>query len=777
MDTYDACDIRLLRFKQGKAFPKERRLLLEDISAFESAVFKDGASFPSCAPITFSERISVKLDIGSAVGFSLNNYKFDYAVIKAHDSANPMRNATYYYFIDSFERVSDSVARAEMTVDELNTISGNNYLLKNLLSDRCIVKREHKNRFFLKANRWLPLIDRIPEGIGFPVKRIFTSYVEDDAIDWTTFYFSEAQSGDSPIAMRVAPNKAVSVAQPTAAQSITIDLSQHLLPNGAYYVTEAENSGDGIVRLRFTNSSGGQNVQEFALSEEMPDPNNAALKLKCLSIRLSIINANQVKAVALFYDAENNFATSKEISSGIGSAGAEVEITFPKCLRDGVYGQDKLTALSDILALPPMPAPYFDASSTVARELRPSTEISRTSLYLKKAIENPYRPFSYSGKTADGTPILWDGMRAANGILVFADKSLFGKNEFSFYPTERKVIGELSLPQLLETPTEDPNGKQTALANETKAYHSDFYFVKLVYDSFSLEMKEEECYFNVNIGSEENKNIVFRFIASSDMVSEFYFSPRYYPGVNPKEPFFTTHFKEDYPNLLIINRNNETPVFTSAYLDYLRTGYNYDLKSQAVAIGLQGLGVALNAINAGVGLASAAVTGGMTAPYAVGATTSLISSIVNLGTNASENNRGNAQRLNELRAQGASVAGNSDYDISKAYTKNRVKMVGYRIEGEALEAVKNMFYLKGYASAAVKRPTLDNRASFDYLEAEPDLSPEAMVFPKWIRDLLADDVRAGVTAMHYRGEADGYDVNQTSSNWENDILHTPLGGK
>lgn len=776
MDTYDACDIRLLRFKQGKGFPKERRLLLENISAFESAVFSYGASFPSCAPIAFSERISVKLDIGSAVGFSLNNYRFDYAVIKAHDSANPMRNATYYYFIDSFERVSDSVARAEMTIDELNTISGNNYLLKNLLSDRCIVKREHKNRFFLKANRWLPLIDRIPEGIGFPVKRLFTSYIEDDAIDWTTFYFSEAQSGDSPIAMRVAPNKAVSVAQPTASESVTesVDASW---ANGAYYVTEAETtSGNRDVTLTYQNTQGSSSTKKASLLAEIPDPSNAAKKLKCLAIRI-VKTSNKISAVSLFYDNENNYVTSSEISQPYGGQGAFTQFSFPKCLRDGVYGQTELTALSDILSLPPMPIGFFDLGTFDARDLRPSTEINRTSLYLKKAIENPYRPFSYSGKMDDGTPILWDGMRATNGILVFADKSLFGKNDFSFYPTDRKVIGELSLPQLLTTPTEDPAGKQTALANETKAYHSDFYFVKLVYDSFSLPMKEEECYFNVNIGSEENKNIVFRFIASSDMVSEFYFSPRYYPGVNPKEPFFTTYFAEDYPNLLIINRNNETPVFTSAYLDYLRTGYNYDLKSQAVAIGLQSLGVALNAINAGVGLASAAMTGGMSAPYAVGATTSLISSIVNLGTNASENNRGNAQRLNELRAQGASVAGNSDYDISKAYTKNRVKMVGYRIEKEALEDVKNMFYLKGYASAAVKQPTLDNRHSFDYLEAEPDFSPEAMVFPKWIRDLLADDIRSGVTAMHYRGEADGYDVNQTSSNWENDILHTPLGGE
>lgn len=775
MDTYDACDIRLLRFKQGKAFPKERRLLLENISAFESAVFSSGASFPSCAPITFSERISVKLDIGSAVGFSLNNYKFDYAVIDAKDSANPARHAVYYYFIDSFERVSDSVARAEMTIDELNTISGNNYLLKNLLSDRCIVKREHKNRFFLKSNRWLPLIDRIPEGIGFPVKRLFASYVEDDAIDWTTFYFSEAQSGDSPIAVRVAPNKAVSVAQPAASESVTQSVSGWA--NGAYYVTEAETtSGNRDVVLTYQNTQGTSSTKKASLLAEIPDPSNSAKKVKCLAIRI-VKTSKGIAAVSLFYDNENNYVTSTEISQPQPSQGAFVNFSFPKCLRDGVFGQDQLTALSDILSLPPMPSEFFSVGTFDVRELRPSTEINRTSLYLKKALENPYRPFSYSGKTGDGTPILWDGMRATNGILVFADKSLFGKNDFSFYPTDRKVIGELSLPQLLTTPTEDPAGKQTALANETKAYHSDFFFVKLVYDSFSLEMKEEECYFNVNIGSEENKQIVFRFIASSDMVSEFYFSPRYYPGVNPKEPFFTTFYKEDYPNLLIINRNNETPVFTSAYLDYLRTGYNYDLKSQAVAIGLQGLGVALNAINAGVGLASAAMTGGVSAPYAVGATTSLISSIVNLGTNASENNRGNAQRLNELRAQGASVAGNSDYDISKAYTKNRVKMVGYRIEKEALEAVKNMFYLKGYASAAVKRPTMDNRNSFDYLEAEPDFSSEAMVFPKWIRDLLADDIRAGVTAMHYRGEADGYDVNQTSSNWENEILHTPLGGK
>lgn len=777
MDTYDACDIRLFRFKTGKAFPRERRLILENIAAFESAVFDYGASFPSCAPITFSERISVKLDIGSAPAFSLGSGKFDYAVIKAHDSANPSRNAVYYYFIDSFERVSDSVARAEMTIDELNTISGNDYLLKNLLSDRCIVKREHKNRFFLKANRWLPLIDRIPEGIGFPVKRLFTSYVEDDGIDWTTFYFSEAQSGDSPIATRVMPSKEVGVNQRVAQSPLVVDLINKRMAKGCYYLVASETQKEGVDAFKAVTATwekdGATSVSEAVLYSKIPDPNDPSKALTCLAalVEMNYSAAVSVKVTALYYDNELNFAKAVEGNTlAVGSGGVSLSIAFPSCLRFGENNKG-ITSLADMLRLETDPE-YYLVTAIETRYLKSSNEISRTSLYLKKAIETPYRPFEYEVGVQ-----LKAGVYEANGILIFAEGSLYGKNDFSFYPTDKRLIGYLSLPQLLQTPTEDPAGKQTALDNETKAYHSDFYFVKFVYDSFSLAMKEEECYFNVNVGSEENKEIVFRFIASSDMVSEFYFSPRYYPGLNPKEPFFTTYFKEDYPNLLIINRNNETPVYTSAYLDYLRTGYNYDLKSQAVAIGLQGLGVALNAINAGVGLASAAFTGGLTSPYAVGATTSLISSIVNLGTNASENNRGNAQRLNELRAQGASVAGNSDYDISKAYTNNRVKMVGYRIEKEALEAVKNLFYLKGYASAAVKRPTMDNRTSFDYLEAEPDFSPEAMAFPKWVRDLVADDIRAGVTALHYRGDADGYDVNQTSSNWENEILHTPLGGK
>ena len=227
---------------------------------------------------------------------------------------------------------------------------------------------------------------------------------------------------------------------------------------------------------------------------------------------------------------------------------------------------------------------------------------------------------------------------------------------------------------------------------------------------------------------------------------------------------------EDYPLHLIINRNNETPVYTSAYLDYLRTGYNYDLKSQAVQLGMQGLGIAISAINAGVGIAATFATGGLAAPYAVSAATGFASSIANIGKTAAENQRGNAQRLKELQAQGASVAGNSDFAVSKRYTKNRVSLETYSVEPRLINAARSFFYLKGYATDEIKAPNCHTRAHFDFVECDPVFQPEALsLFPKWMLELIADDLRQGVTVMHpVNGD---YDIAQTSSNYELSVLN------
>ena len=79
-------------------------------------------------------------------------------------------------------------------------------------------------------------------------------------------------------------------------------------------------------------------------------------------------------------------------------------------------------------------------------------------------------------------------------------------------------------------PTEATDGKATALQLEPKVYSSEFRFSKLVYDSFSIVLKGEDCYFNTNLSETGNNKVVFKFFASPSMVSEFDLTLYSWPG-------------------------------------------------------------------------------------------------------------------------------------------------------------------------------------------------------------------------------------------------------
>ena len=419
--------------------------------------------------------------------------------------------------------------------------------------------------------------------------------------------------------------------------------------------------------------------------------------------------------------------------------------------------------MAAILRLPTLDI-FFKKDVDDLERIVAESDIDRTALGLKKAICLPYRPFD-----RDASGYLPEGCFVVAGKILLARDDL--ESTIEWRPSGRNRI--LQLPKLSAKPTETTDGKGSALQLEPKVFSSEFQFSKLVYDSFSIVLKGEASYFNLNLSETGNDKIVFKFFASPSMVSEFDFSLYSWPGYSASEFILTPVWTEDYPLHLIINRNNETPVYTSAYLDYLRTGYNYDLKSQAVQLGMQGLSIAISAINAGVGIAATFTPGvGIAAaPYAVSAATGFASSIANIGKTAAENERGNAQRLKELQAQGASVAGNSDFAVSKRYTKNRASLETYAVEPRLIASARNFFYLKGYATDEIKAPSCHTRAHFDFVECDPVFQPEALsLFPKWMLDLIADDLRQGVTVLH--PVAGDYDIAQQSSNYELSILNS-----
>lgn len=763
---YSSTNVKLYRFKTGKAFAKGQRFALDLPLDNKGAIFDlpSALSFLACAPFKLEPELEIKLELDSAFAIPASVEDYDYCIIHADGGTGHVNDLPY--FIEKIERVSDQVVRVRLLFDELNFMSaiGSADGIASFLSDRTRVTREHKDRFALSktGKSYLPVIDRFPEGISGNFRRTSKEAIElsenvktGKGFDWTAFYFSDGTDASSPISSFLVADeplfqKTLKAAKDTLAYA---DIPEAV----SLYFTLPEASDKTVEGYMLTGGATPGRTVTLGEEADIEGRHCVVMAARIWTGKKAGDNFLQSYFYKVWYDKNGLFVKEEQVGTFYDHM---FKIVAPRCARVFSGTSAWPTSLSAILRLPTLSA-FFKKDVDDLERISAESEIDRTSLGLKKAICLPYRPFD-----RDASGYLPEGCFVVAGKILLAGDDLESTIEFT--PKGR----DLRLPYMTAKPTEATDGKATALRLEPKVYSSEFRFAKIVYDSFAIVLKGEESYFNTNLSEIGNDKIVFKFFASPSMVSEFDLTLYSWPGWSAEEFIITPIWGEDYPLHLIINRNNETPVYTSAYLDYLRTGYNYDLKSQAVQLGMQGLGIAISAINAGVGIAATFTPGvGIAAaPYAVSAATGFASSIVNIGKTAAENQRGNAQRLKELQAQGASVAGNSDFAVSKRYTKNRASLESYSVEPRLIESARSFFYLKGYATDEIKVPSCHTRAHFDFVECDPVFQPEALsLFPKWMLDLIADDLRQGVTFLH--AVAGDYDIGQTSSNYELSVLN------
>ena len=129
---------------------------------------------------------------------------------------------------------------------------------------------------------------------------------------------------------------------------------------------------------------------------------------------------------------------------------------------------------------------------------------------------------------------------------------------------------------------------------ETKRYNSSFHIEKLAYDSFSVAMPLERLTVNPNASEEDEAvHAKITFYPSADFGSNRLFK------VDPPEVYTWKHIT-DYEQYRFCSRNNELPIFSSNYITYRRTGYNYDKKRNTLGLWSQALGLVGSALG-GVG--------------------------------------------------------------------------------------------------------------------------------------------------------------------------------
>ena len=292
---------------------------------------------------------------------------------------------------------------------------------------------------------------------------------------------------------------------------------------------------------------------------------------------------------------------------------------------------------------------------------------------------------------------------------------------------------------------------------ESKIYHSDFYYKKFVYDSFSFIYQYELINFEKSI----NTYFEFDFITSSSINSRFMFYFKNY--------HVDSYAVDDYNNYLIISRNNERTLYNSAYINYIKTGFNFDVKNKNTQNFMNWGSFALSLGATIATVASTIATTGATAPLLIGASVSTVGTFTNAINSTISSERNFEQKQEQLKAQSTNVINSDDFDLLNEYNKNSLLMMNYKVSERVRKLLLDLFYYYGYKCNEIKMPDLNTRKYFNFIQCEADIKEyRSILIKEEYYNMLVELYNKGVTLFHnFNGH---YDIEQVKDNTERNLL-------
>ena len=653
---------------------------------------------------------------------------YDYMRIHFMETV-PSPDVDYYYFIKSVKWLSTGVLGISGRLDVLNTV----YPFLTF-SAHTITRRRHFSRFAnYGSGTALRVVHKYDEGF-YPVQYMWRgSAVSEanqgsDSVQWNMIYRNTNlpdpdqfyQVNPVEIHLTTDSDRAVDI----EAQAVDVLTPENFTgTNGYDYLLDR---GDLNVGMTFT--LGGTTITvtstgDWYIFRKASDGN--------MKIYRGILNMGEVTRSTLLGSGEsialaNHTATTLHFQNG--------EIPFYPGTFDYTISLTKTTA--NLYGI--------------------HGSYDRTDSKLIKVVKVPYSPVavSYSGGKFQ-IPSGWSFDAAAHDLKCDDANQKFSRTI---------TISKTNYLNAIMIASISPAVNQTRnIVNESKLYHSAFYTYKFAYDSFSVTFPME----NVNAATKAafstavaSGQVTFDYVVSSTISGRFLFS-----WANSWGAVFDS--TEDYPFLMNVARNNEEPVFTSAYINYLRTGYNYDVKAKNLSAIQSATGIATSAA---AGLAAGALSGNP-AGAIVGAAFGALSGALSAVYRQVSAEQSIQQKLTQTRAQSVSVAGSDDVDLMVKYAKNRLSMLEYRPSDETRQMLFNLFYYYGYACNETGTPTHHNRYYFDFLQcdAEFDDGSGNRLFSRSFIDEVKRKFSEGATFLHSPMCSAGI-IETTYENWEADLI-------
>ncbi len=386
-----------------------------------------------------------------------------------------------------------------------------------------------------------------------------------------------------------------------------------------------------------------------------------------------------------------------------------------------------------------------DSTSSISVTLDNFTEIDRTLSYLIKIIECPYPPVDIQTAIDNNdVNVVYTFELNSTGMRVIKLNNL--ETDFNISIASQYNLGEFfcTIPASTARANADKD-----ITYESKMYNSATFSRVLMYDSFALELPFEN--FKGADGVRPSLDIYYK--QSNAINSALYFKFDVHDG--------TWYQTEALENVMVCNRNNEMPIYNSSYLDYIRTGYNFDKKAKDLQASQGWLNTALSVGGSALSFAASGITKGISVASGISLVTNSINSIAS--TKYSEINARNQieQKKAEAKATASTIQTSDDLNLLNGYLGNKLYSFTYMVSANIMRNVFNLYYLTGYAYEETGVPNTSSRYRFNYLQCEPDLVFEKDPrLVKYIED-IKERFRLGVTYFHRYD-----DFRQTKENWE-----------
>lgn len=391
-------------------------------------------------------------------------------------------------------------------------------------------------------------------------------------------------------------------------------------------------------------------------------------------------------------------------------------------------------------------------SEEVIPALSPALDV--TSDRLVKVIECPYPPVpvTYSpltGLFSFDSPLFTT--KSPEGFL-----RTYEVGKVSFENTSIDVREVWRLNPFADGYFNQPRTRGSLLDPKIKT--SPFYQPTYVYDSFSQIVKLEDYIANSNASQNTGAPLRVKvdYKQSSTLSSSLIFK------VEPADFVSFSQFvpTENYPHVLAASRNNEIPLYSSSYINYLRNGYNYDKKKLTESTAINATSTLLQFAAGIASLLAAPATGGLSAAGAIGLLTSGAITGINTVHSAKSAGEDLDQKIKLLKAQSFSVSTLDDISLFKSYSDNRLFFVVYECSDEVKNYLDDLFYYCGYACEIVGKPNLENRLYFDFVSCAPEWDIQGIANFADYADEISDRLKAGVTVLHVEEiYSDGIDLN------------------